>query len=196
MVASVVSNCGFDQVGGLGGVVVFPGADDNPACGCQALVGVGVAGFVRRYLGWPVPAVGGGPGVAVLGAAVPEAAVDVHRDPGRAEDDVGAAPQAREGLAVHAVAQAPRMQMPAQGELGGGVAGALELHPAADARRGGIGPGGGVLPAGTGSRVRPPRHVVEVSPTSQCCNPASRPASMCARVRAVPLERPGARAAE
>ena len=67
----------FYLVGGLVGGFVFPDADWSPAGCSEASVGVGVAGSVAGDLGLPVLGVAAGLG-AVLGAAVPEAAV--HKD--------------------------------------------------------------------------------------------------------------------
>lgn len=72
-------------------VFVFPDADDEPAGLGQSFVGVSIASHVSIELLRPPLCVSFGRGF-VLGAAVPKAAIDEHRNFGGAEDDVGASP--------------------------------------------------------------------------------------------------------
>ena len=99
----------FDVVGGFVGFFVFPDAHCGPAGGLEAGVGVGVAGPVASDLGLPVLGVAAGLG-AVVGAAMPEAAVHEDRHPQAGEHHVGFATYARQWPAVHEVAQATSVQ--------------------------------------------------------------------------------------
>ncbi len=99
----------FYVVGGLVGGFVFPDADWGPAGCSEAGVGVGVAGSVAGDLGLPVLGVAAGFG-AVLGAAVPEAAVHEDRYPKAREHHIGFASHFGQRPAVHEVAQATPVQ--------------------------------------------------------------------------------------
>jgi hypothetical protein len=89
---AAVSDQVCDSCCNLGDGFVLPRPDYGPSSFGEAAVGVPVAFPVAGDLGWPVPAVGGRVGVAVLSAPVPEAAVYEHGDLDGAEDDVGAPP--------------------------------------------------------------------------------------------------------
>jgi len=66
---------------------------------------------------------------AVFGAAVPEASIDVHRDLGPGEHQVGAS-SPRDRPAVNPVPKAERMHSAPHGELGLCIPATLALHPA------------------------------------------------------------------
>ena len=113
LAAREVAGSGADElfyvVGGFVGGFVFPDADWGPAGCSQAGVGVGVAGPVAGDLGLPVLGVAAGLG-AVLGAAVPEAAVHEDRYLQAGEHHVGLAAHLWQRAAVHEVAQATPVQ--------------------------------------------------------------------------------------
>ena len=93
----------------------------------HALVALAVAADLRR----PVVAVARRH-PAVLRAAVPEAAVDEHRDAAAREHDVGLRPPAgRDDHVVLAEAQPARVQRAAERDLGRGVGAPVALHRAA-----------------------------------------------------------------
>lgn len=125
--AGSVSDELFDLVGGLVGGFVFPDADWGPAGCSQAGVGVGVAGSVAGDLGLPVLGVATG-FRAVLGAAVPEAAVHEDRHPQTREHHVGLAAYLGQWPAVHEVAQATPVQCRADESFRSCVARALLRH--------------------------------------------------------------------
>jgi hypothetical protein len=95
-----------DAEGGLVRVLVFPDPRHGPAGVMQAFVGVGVPGAVSGDLGRPVPAINVVPSLAMLLAAVPEAAIHEHRHPLGGEHDVGDAGKPRKRASVDPVAQA------------------------------------------------------------------------------------------
>lgn len=75
------------------------------------------------------PELGVGPwGQPVLRAAMPETAVDEHRDLRPPEDDVGATPQTGQGRDIDPVPQAPRVQRPAHPHLRACVASTVTAH--------------------------------------------------------------------
>ena len=104
--------CRRDVVGRAFGQLVFPDPDDGPSSCGQCLVGVAVALDVGGEFGDPPFAVVRGDG-GVVGARVPEAAVDVHGHPKPREDEVGATTKPRERGAVDEVAVATSMEGPA-----------------------------------------------------------------------------------
>jgi len=114
---------------GIGYWLVFPDADDFPACGRQRGIGDTVTLNVPAQLRIPVPDVDGRL-AAMLRAAVPEAAVDEHSDPASGERDIGPDPiPARKVQAiVLAVAVAPAVQSTAQRKLGLGVGAPIGAH--------------------------------------------------------------------
>lgn len=85
---------------------MLPNAEDCPAGADQSEVGVAIPIDVALDLFGPVPAVGSVLTLSVIGAPVPEAAIDEHRHLHLGEDDVGLAAECRDGPAVHEVAQA------------------------------------------------------------------------------------------
>jgi len=112
----------------------------------EEAVGFAVALLVAGELALPPVGVGLRAG-AVLGAGMPEAAVDVDGDAGGAEDDVGAGAKASDGGAVDAEAEAATVQLGAERQLGLRVAAAELRHLGALRRRrrsrlGTGGPGG------------------------------------------------------
>ena len=124
---SDVSDC-------LGHVLVLPDAEDGPSEGGQMSVGLAVSFDVPCKFGRPPRAVVRGCRL-VLGASVPEAAVDEHCDLGAGEKDVSTAPgHAWEGM-VDAISEPESVEFAAQQQLRFGVACGLARHP----RRGGGG---------------------------------------------------------
>ena len=98
------------------GDLVFPDADDSPAQSLEFGVDPLVAGHVAVDFLVPVGAVGCGSS-AVLGAAVPEAAVDEDGDARLDEDDVGFAGE----LFAEAVSEASLVEGAAEAQFARGV---------------------------------------------------------------------------
>lgn len=111
------------------GILVLPGANDDPASGGELAVGVPIAELIGDDLGHPETPIGtrGGP---VERAAVPEATIDEHCDPLAGECDVGAATERRYHRSVDAEAETGTVKEPADGELRPGIAPALGFHAA------------------------------------------------------------------
>lgn len=126
------TDSGADGGGDVGGCLVFPEAQDGPALCREVFGGLQVAGHVPVELGAPPVGVGLGTG-GVLGAAVPEAAVEEDGDPGAAEEYVDGPPGHAGHRRVDPVAQPPAEQQPSYGQLLGGVAEAWRLIRAATA---------------------------------------------------------------
>lgn len=78
---------------------MLPNADWQPPGRTEPFVGIAVTPSVGLNLFAPERGVGLRPG-RVLGAAMPEAAIDEHCDSGRSEDDVGASTEAGQYRAV------------------------------------------------------------------------------------------------
>ena len=74
-------------------------------------------------------------GRGVVRAGVPEAAVDVDRNLGLGEHQVGTAPHPRERRDVDSIAETSSPHRSANGQLGLGVASRLALHPPTDVLR-------------------------------------------------------------
>lgn len=130
-----------DPHGGDGHVLVLPDAQDGPAFGFEGCCDALVSGDVGVELGDPVVAVGLGH-VAVLGAHVPEAAVDEHGDLGLGEDDVGVrADVAGADQQVLAEPQAHGVEGGAEPDLGLGVDPLVGLADLGGRRRGRLGVG-------------------------------------------------------
>ena len=126
-----------DPVGGHLRVLVLPDPDRRPPCCQQALVGVEITVLVGFDLLRPVPAVGAMPTTAVLGAAMPEAAVDENGDLGTGEDDVGLSGKAWERAPVDAVAQPAPMKDTSERQLRSGVTSGEGTHLLVDCLTGG-----------------------------------------------------------
>src|SRR5215470_1961743 len=101
---------------------MLPEPDDGPAGLVESRVGRPVTLDVAAQLRFPVPAVGRRL-AAVLGAAVPEAAVYENRDPPGGEYDVGPHSQATGQIepVILSVPISQAVQRPAERKLGFGV---------------------------------------------------------------------------
>jgi hypothetical protein len=91
--ASASRNGPHYAVGRLSGILVLPNSDDGPACGTKALVSVGITRPSRLDLVPPPLCIIPWP-TGVLGAAVPEAAVNKDADALPRKADVGASARA------------------------------------------------------------------------------------------------------
>lgn len=131
---------------------MLPDPDDRPARLGESLVGVAVAPSVRLDLLTPELRVVGRP-CGVFRAPVPEAPVDHDDDSGPGEDEVGSSANPRKNLAINAIAEAAPVQIPAQLELGLGIARARPSHPVADRNRRGL----ELIEARTGERPQATR---------------------------------------
>jgi len=109
-----------DLVCGRRGVVVLPDAYDRPPGYGETGVGVPVSKAVRFDLSAPPTGVRFRPG-AVIGAAMPVAAIAEDGDHAPGEDDVGATSKLGERCVVDAVAEAAAMQLAPKCDLGGRV---------------------------------------------------------------------------
>jgi hypothetical protein len=89
LLGSSVAHELFDRLGSFGRVLVLPDPHGKPARRGELAVGVAVATGDATKLQAPPAGIGLGE-VAVLGAGVSKAAVDEHRDPRAAQEDVGA----------------------------------------------------------------------------------------------------------
>ena len=121
---------GDDEVGGL----VLPNPNHSPSSFDEQLVGVGVPLPVASDFVGPERRVGPRDGV-MLGATVPETAVDEHSDLRTREHEVRPSIQSRDRAEVDAISQARSMGCAPDSELRLRVASAVPLHPAPDARR-------------------------------------------------------------
>jgi len=117
------------------GILVLPGAQDSPSRLDKPTISVAIPGAIGLDLRPPPVRVCLGPG-DVIRASVPEAAVDVDGDSPSREDDVCAAPEARNRSAVDTEAKPAPVKLGPHRELRGGVALARRLHPAQRIRRG------------------------------------------------------------
>jgi hypothetical protein len=143
-------DCG-DPGSNLGRGLMLPRSHHCPS-GCrELLVGIFVACAVGGDLRRPVPDVRSGTWIAMLGAAVPKAPVDVHRDTNPAKDNVRSASQSRDRAPIHPVPQSHSVQERA-----------LQLHAAADAGR------DRVRPVGAGLSTRPSREPRTADSVSHC----------------------------
>lgn len=120
----------LDSVSHSRGRLVLPCTYDQPALFLQGGIVPSVTLSVPRQLGSPPIRVRSG-SYSVLRAPVPEAAVDLNRDPGPGEYDVWAAPQSRD---VDAVTEPPSMQLTSYGHLGPSARGSHARHEARDRR--------------------------------------------------------------
>jgi len=88
--------------------LVLPGSQDLPASFPELCVGISISALVGLDLLAPEVGVIGGPG-RVLGAAVPEAAIDEDCHSRRDESDIHAPPFVGYDGSVHSIAQTSRM---------------------------------------------------------------------------------------
>jgi hypothetical protein len=126
------------------GRLVLPRSDNFPARGAERALDSTVPGEVSLELRDPVVRVAAR-NVAVLRAAVPEAAVNEHGDAPAAEDDVRPHLKTVESeWIVDTEAQPPGVKRPTDGPLGLGVAPWVAGHPLGDGRvvRDRVGQGG------------------------------------------------------
>ena len=107
---------------------MLPVAQHNPPGVDQCPVRLGVALTVAHDLLLPVVGMGLGRRSAVLGAAVPEAAVDEHRDLEACEDDVGPAAQVGKGAGVDPITQPMGVQQTPHGHFRLRIARPIGLH--------------------------------------------------------------------
>jgi hypothetical protein len=116
---------------------VLPDSHDEPAGARQELSGLLVPAAVTGDLVGPVPAVDVVRSAAVLRAPVPEAAIDENRHTGRAEHNVGFAPEARQGCLVQAVTKPQSMQRSTKDKFGRRALASLGAHAPANCVAGG-----------------------------------------------------------
>jgi hypothetical protein len=74
---------------------VLPHAHDRPTGISEAFVGISIASLVPSDLLWPVPLVDLVSSSSVLGAAMPEAAVDEDSDTRSGENDIRLSAESR-----------------------------------------------------------------------------------------------------
>jgi hypothetical protein len=126
--------------------LVLPGPEYPPARGGQGGVDRAVPGGVAGELRLPIGGVCARE-VAVLGAAMPEAAVYEHREPRPGKDDVGSNEAAGDTNGqVDSESQPAPVQLAAKRELGAAVATPVASHSLADL-------GGGRLGVGKGNHL-------------------------------------------
>ena len=120
----------LDDVGNVSGALMLPSPDDQPSVPAEAFLRAAVPGDVRVEFG-PPPLGVCLRGHGVIGASVPEAAVDEDRDAGPGQGNVGPAGQCPH---VDAVTKPSPMQFPAEGEFRLGSRRPQSRHEAADRR--------------------------------------------------------------
>jgi len=109
--------------------VVLPDSYDSPAGVCQGPVSLSVSLAVARNLGRPIPIVDLVPASPVVGAPVPETAVDKNCQPGRAKDNVSLSAQAWQRCPVKAVTQADTVEGLTQYDFWRSTFASLGAHP-------------------------------------------------------------------
>lgn len=119
------------------GLLMLPDPDRDPSCGDQSLVSVAIPVLVGCDLRQPVPAVGAVRAPTVLGAAVPEAAVDEDGHLGAGKDDVGLPSEVRQRASMDPVAKATPVELSAERQLRPGVASGEGAHLLVDRLAGG-----------------------------------------------------------
>ncbi len=111
---------------------MLPDSHDEPAGAGQKPSGLVVPAAVPGDLVGPVPAVDVVRAAAVLWAPVPEAAIDENRHTGRAEHNVGFAPEAWQGCLVQPVTKPQSVQRAAKDKFGRCALAALDAHAPAN----------------------------------------------------------------
>lgn len=111
---------------------MLPDSHHEPAGAGQELPGLLVPAAVAGDFVGPVPAVDVVRAAAVLRAPVPEAAIDENCHTGRAEHNVGFAPEARQGCLVQAVTKPQSMQRATKDKFGRCALTALDAHAPAN----------------------------------------------------------------
>lgn len=119
--------------------LMLPDPHGRPAARCQKPVCFGIPRLVAGDLVGPVPRVCLWR-VAVVGAAMPEAAVNEHRYPAVREQDVSCAPKIRQRPPVYEEAESLRVQGTSESQLGRRVPGPLRTHSRAAVWIGSEGP--------------------------------------------------------
>jgi hypothetical protein len=136
---------------------VFPDTYHDPSSVRQTLGSVLVTSLVALDLLSPPVSVAVWPG-AVHGAVVPEAAVHHDNDLRWPEEDVGLAPQVRQGSLMDAETKPERVERLAKPDLDRRVLRPLAAHPDGDLRTGGL----YLRPSGCGHRVID--HIASIRP--------------------------------
>ena len=107
---------------------MFPDSYDFPARLAESFVGVGVAAAVARDLVVPESGCGALGWTVVLGASMPEAAVQEYRDLRLGEDYVSGPAYVGDRPDVNPVAQAESVHGRSERPLGAGVATRVRSH--------------------------------------------------------------------
>ncbi len=113
--------------GGQKNILVLPDANGLPASVAQPLISVSIACPITRHFVSPVLTVPDGHRV-MFGAAVPEAPVEKNSNPSPCEDEVGCAPDGRQGPRSNAIPHPECVHSAAQREFGGCVPASVCLH--------------------------------------------------------------------
>ncbi len=111
---------------------MLPDSHHEPAGAGQELSCLLVPAAVAGDLFGPVPVVDVVRAAAVLRAPVPEAAIDENCHTGRAEHNVGFAPEARQGCLMQAVTKPQSMQRATKDKFGRCALTALDAHAPAN----------------------------------------------------------------
>src|SRR5262249_25465786 len=128
------SHRSFNAMGSLTWLFVFPHTHYNPASSEKLLISVPVTELVQVNLAMPILGIRACHG-AMLGAAVPEAAVHEHSDAFATEHKIGRPPHIRQRAHSHAVAKPKGMDSRAKRPLGASIPGLVTKHRRADMRR-------------------------------------------------------------
>jgi len=131
-------NLALDREGSRLGVLVLPEPEDQPVGLGEDPVRVLVPSDIGLELVFPLSSVHTGAG-RMIGASVPEAAVDEHGDPFPRKEKVGSASTEHGEGVVDSVPKAESMNMTSDSHLTGGVSASRALHPEAHFRRAGRG---------------------------------------------------------
>src|SRR5215813_7169841 len=113
---------------------MLPYPHDRPATRCQFGICLAVSFNVTVKLLLPPIAIRSW-NKTMIGAAMPETAVNHHHDPGTAEQDVSPPAAGSQQRNVHPVSQAATVKLAAKCHLRSGVADLLTLKPGANRRR-------------------------------------------------------------
>lgn len=121
-------NGGDNFVGHFDGILVFPEAQRVPSCGEESTVRVLVSLRVRGQLLPPVVGVVSGRGAVMVGAPVPEAAVDEDGDPQRGKGNVRSSPTIERQWIVHPVSKPGGVEESAYVKFWAGVSSRVRAH--------------------------------------------------------------------
>ena len=97
-----------DSIGGFLRYLMLPDANDHETVLDEPRIGVAIPTAVRLDFFPPPRVVGLGPS-PVVGATMPEAAIDKDRDPSRSEYEIGSTPQAGQNWLVNSITQSSPM---------------------------------------------------------------------------------------